>query len=794
MFFEAQLITQELKKGNDNLDKQGHVYLYPESTLGKKELTAYETLNYIKYDSQDPNDNNTFKKKLAANATDIQNYFSVNNEGKLVLASLETTNVKKVTKTEGNLFDKTENNTSYVATEIVIDYKNLISQYSTPMTFFLELGMVTRNPNFLEAVVNMVKENTNIQLTVLNTTTEEITTQIDKYTEHTISREAYWGPDNGFVKPEITEEEKEVNVTETTTTTITTKIPTVKVTSVNTWICEQNINYSKLPDEKTSVDSTIEQQSEKEKTLSDDTSDLEDKALEEGVPVKESVSWITREPTTVNITTTIQNYDSGIPSDYKYKAGEKPDEDPNYASFVDLLDVLYKIPNSKERRTAGAYLKTDTDMFFNLLQQHPETQGMEQIMRYIMYKYTGKNYGVTELDFSIFDVNYFTPVSGGGLLKEYIRSFEGNHGMNEDGSKYVIASGKTVGYGVDLDDSGYEIVFINAGYSTNIGDYVDVEFVDSIEDEIRNNYINTIKSKTSGLNLKEYQIHALVSRAYNCGTSGALDKNYTSVSNMNFNEAYNAYWKEEKDDKFEEKNNQADFNHQLYTNFMSKPTKGKDANGNSVEMPGLATRRKSEWTLFQTGYYDTLEKWYQSFADYGVEVVTAAGYSFPHYLQGNYQESYGSSTIARAGCGPTSLAMIIAGLKNDPSITPVTMVQNINEYWPNEQYYVKGVGSSHIIFSNSFLQKYYGVSSEPVTSTTQAYKALENGYPIIGGEQGHFLVILPLPEEYKNSNYKFYVLDSARGHSGAYRSPEEFVNKWGSKASYLRFSYIIKPY
>ena len=92
MFFEAQVITQELKRGNDNLDKQGHVYLYPESTIGMSNLTSTQTMTYLPYQSDDEGEN-TFKKKLAANASDIQSYFSINPQGQLVLATLETTSV-----------------------------------------------------------------------------------------------------------------------------------------------------------------------------------------------------------------------------------------------------------------------------------------------------------------------------------------------------------------------------------------------------------------------------------------------------------------------------------------------------------------------------------------------------------------------------------------------------------------------------------------------------------------------------------------------------------------------------
>lgn len=170
--------------------------------------------------------------------------------------------------------------------------------------------------------------------------------------------------------------------------------------------------------------------------------------------------------------------------------------------------------------------------------------------------------------------------------------------------------------------------------------------------------------------------------------------------------------------------------------------------------------------------------------------ITLGTYTFPHYKQKDYPGSYGTSTIPKAGCGPTSLAMILSGIKNDPNINPQTVVANIKEYWPNGSYYVPGAGSSHCIFSSSFLQKYYGVTSQMNISQETALEALEKGYPVIGGETGHILAIVPVSEELKAQGYKFYILDSARNHDGKYKSVAEAdaVVKGN-----LRFIAIIMP-
>ncbi len=338
MFLEAQIVTQEIRRGNSGL--QGQVYLYPESAMDLPQGQK-STLTYLPYEAEEGED--SFKQRLQNNDQNIQQYFSINN-GQLILATLETTTVDTSTRrTDGN--STSHSTTNLKTTEIPIDYKNLISQYSTPISFFLSLGMTTRNPEFLAEVAELVIKNTRIELTVLNTTTTEVTRTVDTATVTVTAEDG---------------SETEEKITTTTRKEVVTVVPSVRVTFVDTWICTQEIKYNKMPSQS----------------------------------IQDPIS---------NGSITTDAYDAGVASEYI----------DNTDSFINLLDKEYKIPNSNTRRSAGAYLRTDAELFFDLLQQNPETQGMEQVMRYIMYKYTGRDYGVTSLDFSIFDPDYFSDFTGG---------------------------------------------------------------------------------------------------------------------------------------------------------------------------------------------------------------------------------------------------------------------------------------------------------------------------------------------------------------------------------------------
>lgn len=154
---------------------------------------------------------------------------------------------------------------------------------------------------------------------------------------------------------------------------------------------------------------------------------------------------------------------------------------------------------------------------------------------------------------------------------------------------------------------------------------------------------------TVGLDLKEYQIHALVSRAYNCGISGAISTQRGTPA-LNFVNSYQRYWNEETDNYFEQENANANFNHSLYTQYMSKPV-----TSDGQYLLGLERRRKSEWTLFQTGYYDVLGKWYAESGDILETCVIIMNellennvrYSLSNLRWGNIEES---NNFSRYGC------------------------------------------------------------------------------------------------------------------------------------------------
>lgn len=324
---------------------------------------------------------------------------------------------------------------------------------------------------------------------------------------------------------------------------------------------------------------------------------------------------IERKESTTN-TVSEQKYVSKTPI-----SNPKDDKDADKDNFVKIL-------RKGKHREAKDYLTDDaTSWLWKIMRGNGLGDNFIDLTKYLFYKVTGKNYGVTEFEFSIFDSNGFVDFDSSGsasdLLIEYIHSWEGaNPPTSADGTKYKIEDdgygNLVVGYGVDIYNCGHTELFKQAGYTLALGAEIDKDFVDSIEKMEIENKTSEIRNAISGLNLTEYQINAMISRAYNSGGTGAISKR----NGKNFVEAYKAYWDQSRDDKFSKKDSNADFGHQLYTTYMYLPNTAKDPKTKqSVYSKGVENRRKSEWRLFQTGYYDRINKWHSEGGGTVIEVA-----------------------------------------------------------------------------------------------------------------------------------------------------------------------------
>lgn len=630
-FIRAELITQypDLRNANkigkevEDNEVQGCIQIHRATANFINGETTL--LTYIDY--------NTFNSYISNGNDIVTNHFSLDTNGNLVIAGWTrvTTNIESNIPNVQNI----KNQIEYSLTTNSIDYKSLLKKYTMPFDFLWALTVMGEDEDFAYNVAQLALDS-KIIITVQDNLTTVTTDIVEEYdTQEKIEKNAWIKAtvDNISYSKQIAKDSESNPVYYYTKTNIKDETckTNIDITYADTWLIEYTNQYSNvIPGESKNEDLTTINDTDyklKESSTLDWDADISSELYHFKVEqcgglsnyllklATESVSGsigtinyqkyerTLNQKTTTTITTSYNTYTKGTPV-----VNEKTDKNSSEDNFVTLFIDFDK---------ANKNISSAPEWFFEMLEASPKASDMIDIVKYLLYKATGNDYGVTELDLSIYDSSNFNSISisGQNLLKEYIRYWEHSTPppTNVDGTKYIIETdglGHTiVGYGVDIENSGYKQLFIDAGYPTMVGGEVDIDFVDTIEEKIIGNALTQIKSMTSELNLTDYQINALVSRAYNCGISGSISV-LRGSPNLNFIDACKKYWNQDTDNKFEKKDNNADFSHSLYIQYMCKPVTS-EAN----YIAELERRRKSEWILFQTGYYNILDKWHSSTSD-----------------------------------------------------------------------------------------------------------------------------------------------------------------------------------
>lgn len=635
-FIKADFITQNFKIGtadpktSDKLN--GSIIVQRSDSDGK-----VSTLQFIDYE--------TFNKYVTESNSEVFKYFSTNEDGQLVIAQSYNHTKTLDTNLPG---EESVNVQEYTISEMALDYKSALSSYAMPFNLLWALLVKSTEEDFVYELAKLALD-TEITITAydnyMRTEEQEESTfamsgrkvlRIRQFLKHfgtitTMERE------QNFETGDTTYHRKLTEITET-------RNVTVNVTSANTWIANYKNEYTYEQFPETNTPNEIEkgngalQSIDREMTKAELAEDSFAKQVLNDLE-HEKVDGVVYTILGGRITAEIkENTRSGSVKSYgnTYKEGtpqvdEKTDinaKEPNFCT------ILKKYPRAEEK------IMSAVDWLFEMMANNTENvTNMTDLIKYLLYKATGQDLGVTELNESWLKPSTFTAInsSASQQLIEYIHMLEGGYSpkMNADGTKYIVVSdgygNAAVGWGVDIFNSGYADKFIQAGYSTEVGAEIDKDFVDAIEAEIISNIAQEVNNRTSGLNLKGYQKNALISRAYNCGVNGALGLR----NGLTFVEAYQKYWNEATDDYYERQSNVANYSHDLYTEYMIDPR-----TSNGIYSDGLAKRRKSEWTLFQTGYYDVLNQRHSE----GSATIIEAAHKIHKHME-DYKYTYSLTTL-----------------------------------------------------------------------------------------------------------------------------------------------------
>lgn len=305
-----------------------------------------------------------------------------------------------------------------------------------------------------------------------------------------------------------------------------------------------------------------------------------------------------------NITTTITKYPSD-PNPTTNTHIYAKDDNGNFEKFLVAYDNNEK---------AIEMIRDVDSWLFEMMEESTSTINLVDLLKYLLYKYDGSDYGITDANLSellkFLEPSNLMNVTGTNAFEQFIRylhSWEGGGTIYKDAQGvdcYKVQSdgggGSAVGYGIDISTHGNRLRQL--GYDTSIGALIPVEIVDEIEKEQIQMLQERVKSITSGLNLTEYQIYALMSRCYNYGVTGGLKQatsQFKYPSSETFVTAYNKYYTNINNEDYYMDYTKTDFSNQLFTQYMM----WLDYASSGTHPSGWEYRRKSEWSLFQTGYY-----------------------------------------------------------------------------------------------------------------------------------------------------------------------------------------------
>lgn len=323
------------------------------------------------------------------------------------------------------------------------------------------------------------------------------------------------------------------------------------------------------------------------------------------------------------ITTTITN------SGYKYTQGtvkKKEKTDKDYTE-EEMETGVFKEPNFVKyylyAGTARGNISSAPSWLFTALETNERTEGMVDITKYMLYKATGVDYGVTQFDFNIFDPTYFKKVGANtkNALMEFIKSFENNalreyiNGtgkvsysdvelyVTEDAKKYKLYYTSFDGclnfsYGIMVrysdgslnntgyfEDEGIDLQALIDQYQSGQEVLVDVEIIDRIYSNIVNDKRNSLKEilEGKGVTMKSYQIDALASVSFQYGNCGQYISGSDNIANL-----YTDYYEQGKEEEFKNR-------------AQAETADGGRANFFIGSL--YSNRKEKTWILFNEGRY-----------------------------------------------------------------------------------------------------------------------------------------------------------------------------------------------
>ena len=390
-FIKAELVTQNFKIGDADPLQQDE---FNGAIKVNRRTTENATvdLEYIDYD--------TFQQYVDEGNRDVFNYYTVDGSGMLVIAQY----VEVITKITSDVPGiPSSSNTSLTISQTSIDYKAMLDAYAMPFDFLWALLVKSTEEEFVNEVAKLALES-EITITAfdnLTTTVETETTGYEVEITHVTT-------DNETGEIKVTTETETRHVTKEVTTNTDTVF--VNVTYADVWVVKYSIEYTQEVADLTPI--TEGEVIPKENATKQKTN---------------SGTSITEKDTTYSMSSSSKIYKEGTPV-----VEEKTDPAATEENFVTLL---------KKYKYAEINIMQEVDWLFEMMETSSKTSDMIDLVKYLLYKATGVNLGVTSLD-----ENYFVSKSLSSMYSGARISVNKTSISREDFIKCIKEYSKDSGY------------------------------------------------------------------------------------------------------------------------------------------------------------------------------------------------------------------------------------------------------------------------------------------------------------------------------------------------------------
>lgn len=387
MFMEAEIATTFPKLGDTGL--QGKIVF-----SRRFDQDTQKDLIYIPKEE--------FDKKLNEGSSDILNYFTLDENMSAIIAS--QSNVQKFE--DGNQISSV---TTFKECS-PINYKMSLRKCTLPFDYLWAMLVETGDLEFVKNLSDLAK-NSEVQVGIFDEKRETTTIEKETHDEKDVEYNHLLIKTEGSSVPTqqtVTAGETIIGTIEHESKTITTNItPKVDILYAKTWIADYKNTYSSI-EEKTSGSLDVELQNLNIDPVLGEENSLGSSNITEDYKKQSSnpnqVERVTQTTTSQRMQYNFKKGSTTYTKNFVYNSQnkettEKTDKTSDEDNPVKLLVNSYKALDS---------LKQTLDWLIRMLEGNENAEYMIDITKYLLYKATGKDYGITQLDdfeFSIFGGN-----------------------------------------------------------------------------------------------------------------------------------------------------------------------------------------------------------------------------------------------------------------------------------------------------------------------------------------------------------------------------------------------------